>query len=124
MLSSGTVPSISYRTVEVSVDGVGLRWLISGTEGEIELTTPETPLQMGMPGATLKMRRNGRHAGNVDFGGDRAFLEILAPGKNVALTYEAFANGDTESYANFESAVGIHRLLDRIVASAQLSRSF
>jgi hypothetical protein len=49
MLSSGALASIAYRTVPDSptTDGVGIRWIMTGSDGEIEITTPEIQWQMG-----------------------------------------------------------------------------
>ena len=43
-LNSGAVVSANFRRIPFglrTVDNNGLRWVITGTEGEIELTTPE-----------------------------------------------------------------------------------
>ena len=42
---------------------------------------------------------------------------------NVASLYDAFAKGDTEKYATFESAAKTHRLLDRIKNYAVIQES-
>lgn len=43
-LESGAVAAINFRRIPFgnkTVDNVGVRWVITGTEGEIELTTQE-----------------------------------------------------------------------------------
>jgi len=43
-LNSGAVVSVNFRRIPFglkTVDHTGLRWVITGTEGEVELTTPE-----------------------------------------------------------------------------------
>ncbi|GAD97179.1 oxidoreductase, putative [Paecilomyces variotii No. 5] len=120
-LENGAGASISFRSVPAAVDGVGFRWLISGTKGEIEITMPESHWQMGNPGATLKLRVGKDSAAqDVDFSTlqDPSISKIPFPGPNTASLYEAFAKGDRESYATFESSLKLHKLLDRIVQAS------
>jgi hypothetical protein len=56
ILESGALASISFRTVASTVDNVGIRWLISGAEGEIEVTTPQMSWQIRSPGWNLKIK--------------------------------------------------------------------
>ena len=119
-LSSGAVASLSYRTAATSVDGVGVRWIITGTEGEIEVITPEIAWQMGPPGTAIKVRsgKDGE-VENVEFGSAGVAEKVGFPGKNTALTYEAFATGETGKFATFESALKTHRLLDAILTGSE-----
>lgn len=39
VLENGGVASLTNRSVRAAVDDSGFRWIISGTKGEIELTT-------------------------------------------------------------------------------------
>lgn len=43
ILKSGAVVSTNYRQIpaKTTVTRTGIRWIITGTQGEIELTTPE-----------------------------------------------------------------------------------
>ena len=40
-LANGALASISFRKARKPVDALGLRWLITGTKGELEVTFPE-----------------------------------------------------------------------------------
>ena len=120
-LKSGGVASINYHWVPVgkTVNGTGVRWTIVGTKGEIEITTPETTWQIGIPGATFKIQDRDGEVQDVDFSDstEPAYVSSVAlPGTNTARVMEAFAKGEKDKYADFEDALEIHRLLDVIRA--------
>ncbi|PQE03096.1 oxidoreductase family protein [Rutstroemia sp. NJR-2017a BVV2] len=118
-LESDAIVSIDYREPGgPSASGVGLRWIITGTEGEIELTAPELMWQIGTPGATLRMRlRNKGSSEDVEYedASEPDYIKNLAiPSKGVARSWEAFATGDTDKYATFEQARAVLRTIDAI----------
>ncbi|KAI1754064.1 oxidoreductase [Xylaria castorea] len=124
VLESDAVASIQVRKPKNEVDSVGFRWLISGTEGELEIIFPHTEMssnwQFGDPKRTLRLRVGNDEAQNVDFLANDEFegkVPMLAA--NVARQYRAFAKGgEQEAVATFESALRSHRLLDRIIKAA------
>jgi predicted dehydrogenase len=124
ILESGAIASIAQRHTGTSADGVGVHWIISGTEGEIEVTVPDTPLQaqwqFGDPGRALKLRIGTGEIQNVKFldNGDVLEANVPFPGTNTARMYKEFAKGDSDVVPTFESAIKTHRLLDRIAKSA------
>ncbi len=99
-----------------------MHWLITGTEGEIEIVTPEVQWQLGPPGTKLRVRT--KEAGFEEVGWEEGIREeehvnkVGFPGTNVARVYEAFAKGEKGKYSDFEDAVVRHRMLDMIVKSA------
>jgi predicted dehydrogenase len=122
VLTSGAVAAISFRKAKKPVDDLSIRWLITGTEGEIEVTVPEGHFQMGPDGSTLRLRVGKE--GEVQ---DVSFKEAAVPehiqkapvvGRNTARVYEAFGQ-DQEKYADFESALKTHKLLDQIARDAK-----
>jgi predicted dehydrogenase len=121
-LSSGAVASIAFRKPTEAVDNVGFRWLITGTEGEIEVTSAQAQWQMADPSFKLRVKvGKGVEAREVDFraGGDARLSALLPRAINTARSYAAFAKGDETRYATFESALKTKKLLDRILESAQ-----
>jgi predicted dehydrogenase len=120
-LSSGAVASITFRKPLSAVDNTGFRWLITGTKGEIEVTTKETMWQMADPSMKLRVKV-GREddAREVDYKDDvdDRFSSLDVVALNTARLYAAFAKGDDLHYATFESALETHRLLQRIAESA------
>jgi hypothetical protein len=67
ILESGAPASISFRTVNSTIYGVGICWIISETEGEIEVTTPEMLGQLRRPGWTLKIKNGNGEAKDGEF---------------------------------------------------------
>ncbi|KAI1111798.1 oxidoreductase [Nemania sp. NC0429] len=119
ILESDALVSISLRHPGADADGASFRWIISGTEGEIEVIVPQSGWQMGEPKRTLKLKTGADEAQEVDFlAEDELEGKVPAVSANVARQYRAFAKGDTEAAATFESALKNHRLLDRIVRAA------
>lgn len=125
VLESNAVASIQVRKPKAEVDGVTFRWIISGTEGEIEVLVPHeewlrSHWQFGEPKRTLRLRIGDSEAQNVDFlVGDEFEGKVPLHAANVARQYRAFAKGDTkEAVSTFESALRTHRLLDRIIKAA------
>jgi predicted dehydrogenase len=118
---SGAVASICSRDLMHTVDGIGLRWLITGTKGEIEVTTPEGQWQMSDPRRKLRLKIGDNEAVEVPFANheDKTGLERLSI--NVAGVYEAFLKGDQSHYATFDSALKTHVLLDDILKRSGFS---
>ena len=115
-LSSGAFGSIQMRRTHRSIDGSGLRWLITGTEGEIELTLDGYGIQIGVDPQRMRMTvGSGGETKEVDFAVEDEpghIKNLNPPAKNVGRLYEAFAKG--EGYADFSTALKLHRLLDDV----------
>ncbi|KAI0451561.1 oxidoreductase [Xylaria acuta] len=124
VLESDAVASIQVRKGKIEVDDVSFRWLISGTEGEIEVIVPRAGFssnwQFGEPKRTLRLKIGDSEAHNVDYLANDEFEgKVPGPAANVARQYRAFAKGDTkEAVATFKSALKTQRLLDRILRAA------
>ncbi|KAI0203578.1 oxidoreductase [Astrocystis sublimbata] len=119
ILESGALASISARKSKNEVDDVSFRWIISGTEGEIEVLVPKFAWQMGNPERTLRLKVGTNDAENVDFmGNDKFESNVPMLAANVARQYAALAKGDPNAFADFNSALKTHVLLDRIVKAA------
>ena len=105
-----------------SADSRGMTWLITGTLGELEITTPEMQWQLGPPGTSIKIRTKDsagvEEVGYEDEGEAGHVRGVKFPGTNTARVYEAFATGRKGNYAGFGDAVGLHAMLDRIRAGA------
>lgn len=120
VLASGAVASLVQRKPQDPLDGLGLRWLITGTEGEIEITSPEQHYSVGPPGRKLRLKIGKGETQDIDFSAPQGIFDPSWDfnSHNVALQYDAFANGDTSRYATFESALKTRRLMDDIVQKA------
>ncbi|KAI0184396.1 putative oxidoreductase [Xylaria flabelliformis] len=124
VLESDAVASIQVRKPKIEADGVAFRWLISGTEGELEVIIPNTGFgsnwQFGDTQRTLRLRVGNDEAQNVDFLANDEFEgKVPTSAANVARQYRAFAKGgEQEAVATFNSALRSHKLLDRIIKAA------
>lgn len=124
-LSSGALASLSYYTAPATtIDNTGIRWLITGTEGEIEVTTPEGQWQMGTSEAVLKLREGKGEVQTLnwqDVKEDPALKGLDDAARGVGRVYEAFLGGqeEKEKVADFKDAVKTHELFDRIRAAAK-----
>ncbi|KKO99481.1 oxidoreductase family protein [Trichoderma harzianum] len=54
-LETGAIANVAFRKVDKTVDGKGLKWLISGTKGEIELSMDGPMLQMDLEKKHLRL---------------------------------------------------------------------
>lgn len=116
-LQSGAVASVTVRKTTKPVDELGLRWLISGTNGEIEITMEEDHLQQAPPGRKIRLRREKEEVDVFEFGSveEPGYISSVAQtGINTARVYEDIATGK-DGFADFKQATDLHRLLDKMV---------
>ena len=123
-LASGAIISLTYRSTPAgSVDAKGLRWLITGTEGEMEILTPELQWQFGPPGTTVTVKTKEGGAEEIVYekeGKEEEHVgKVPFPGTNTARLYEAFARGRKEGFADFGDAVVRHGMLEKVVESSR-----
>ncbi|KAF4629044.1 hypothetical protein G7Y89_g9105 [Cudoniella acicularis] len=120
-LENDALASIVFRKARSAADNVGFRWYITGTEGEIVITTEEGVWQHGISSKRsikLKIGKEGETE-QIDFstGDISRASKVPSPGTNTARQYESFAKPDGE-VVTFESALKTHRLLEKIAKSA------
>ncbi|SPO06526.1 uncharacterized protein DNG_09216 [Cephalotrichum gorgonifer] len=118
ILENGALASINFFKSETPVTpSRELVWRITGTEGEIEFSSPEHVWQFGHPQAEINVRigKDGEPT-KVELDPQGAVIDSLPQlAQNIALVYEAFAEGDTDKFPTFEKAAETHRLLQRIL---------
>lgn len=117
-LENGAIASINYSTFPHSALDEGVRWTISGTKGQIVVTTGVDQWQ-NMPNEKIvvKVKRAEQDVEVVAL--DNEVLQGLqVKGYNTAREWEAFRKGDKGNFANFEDAVKSHEVLDRIMTVA------
>lgn len=126
-LPSGAFASIAWRpnrrlsyplAPDVNDDRY-FRWVITGSKGEIEMTTPDAQYQMTGSLNRLYLTKNVVRQ-QVDVPKEHGELSFLA--ENHAAQYAAFARGDTSRYADFEEAAKFARIMEELreIARAQL----
>jgi predicted dehydrogenase len=119
LTEQGVLSSFTVRKSKAPIDDAGIRWIISGTKGEVSITGPEMWQTLDKE-LHLHVRKGSEAPEEVEFDALRVDVaDKVAPiGANVASMYHAFAKGDESKYATFESATKTHRLLDRIRKAA------
>lgn len=121
VLKSGAVASINIRTNTAPVDGVGFRWIISGTKGEIEVATKPGFFQGGLPGTVIYLKKRGEDAAQTIEWADSEpthVAKIEGSAQSIARTYAAFAEGRTADYGTLESGLAVHRAMERATKDA------
>jgi predicted dehydrogenase len=116
-LASGAVASLAYYTAPgPRIDSTGVHWIITGSEGQIELITPEGQWQLEAPGTSLKVvaGKGAVEVVQIDGKDGNVVKNLLQVGRNTARAYEAFLSGEEgrDRFANFGDAVKTHELLD------------
>ncbi|PGH07398.1 hypothetical protein AJ79_06300 [Helicocarpus griseus UAMH5409] len=119
VLNSGAVASITLRCTSDSADEAGHRWIISGTEGELQFTIPAgnfIQIQGHLSEAKVLLKRWKGETEEVDFKRNEPAHVSSVTGDviNTARLYESFATGDEDGYPSFESARKVHHLIDRM----------
>lgn len=114
--NTGAPASISFRTTK-SKEDIGIRWIISGSKGEIEITSGRGQWQIDSADKKLRVRLNDGEVRDVEV--TTADLGVAAgisdKAVNTALILDAFAKGETAGFADFAAALKNHKLLDQIL---------
>lgn len=114
----GAPASISFRSSRATIEDVGVRWIITGTKGEIEITADRNQWQIesGSKKLKLKLFESGEVREYDMPSADLGVASNLADSAvNTALIVDGFAKGTEGSYADFASALKMHKLLDTIL---------
>ncbi|GKT91178.1 oxidoreductase family protein [Colletotrichum tofieldiae] len=117
-LQSGVAASLNFRTTSASVDNIGARWIISGTKGEIEASWgPGLMWQAHDPSKKIKVKLCTGEEREVELKRPDApaVANVSDLGLNTALILDAFDKGNSSRFADFESALKNHRLLEEIL---------
>lgn len=119
VLTNGALASVCIRSLRPAADDTGFRWVISGTKGEIELTSPPG-IMTGLPGVKIRMRNWGTDAEDVSVSQEDPshIKSVTEPGTNVARTWEAFNEGAEDRFSSISDSVKVHELLEKIIDGA------
>ncbi|KAF2760129.1 NAD(P)-binding protein [Pseudovirgaria hyperparasitica] len=94
-------------------EGQGLDWRIYGETGEIKLTAGGAMMNVGHPDTKIQLYQDGGELVEVQADKDE-WSELPQPAQNIARIYEAFADGRTDNYLDWETAVVRHKLIDEL----------
>lgn len=119
VLENGAAAFLSLRSVRKTVADVGFRWLISGTDGEIEYTSGPGVVQW-LPNPEIRVRKWGgaTETISVDSTEQEHVASLGPPSNNIARVWEAFAVGDSEPVATLEQSLVVHQVLEKIIREA------
>jgi predicted dehydrogenase len=112
ILNSGAVVSLHLRG-GTSIDK-GLRWMIYGEKGEIEITGWAALLHVNVPGVTWAVKVSNAN-GEITRSEDVGDVEGQPA---VGRIYDAFAEGNKDGYADFEDGVVMHRIIQAMKDSS------
>lgn len=118
-LETGATASFHLRSGNNDADGNMLRWLITGTEGLVEVTQKtgqfvrdkSVEIKLVKGGEVTTVELDWETKGEFEMFGDNVVL--ATPGRN----YKAIADNVEEAIIDFEHAARRHKLLDQIVRS-------
>lgn len=120
-LASGAVLSYHLRGGPAfsGSPSAGAFWRIYGTEGEIQLTGPDSYLQIAEENVKIEVSVHGSKETETVEGGEDEWSKMMIYGRNVARLYDAFADGG-EGVLTWEEAVKRHRFVEGIYAKARV----
>ncbi|KAF2703854.1 NAD(P)-binding protein [Pleomassaria siparia CBS 279.74] len=116
-LTSCAVANIHFRSSDNDADGNTFRWLISGTEGLVEVTQQagqpardkSTIIRLVQGGKVTNLELDWETEGEFKMFGDQVML--ATPGRN----YKAIAESNGEAIMDFEHAAKRHKMVDTII---------
>ena len=112
-LPSGAPLSLVFRRGNPFKGTPGINWLIHGEKGEIKVTSASAGLQATDDEQSIAVHDFATDSvEEVEW--DNNFRDLPPPARNVAAMYEAFADGETAKYPDFEHAVLRHKQIDEV----------
>lgn len=113
VLKSGATAAFSIRTCPLPADGVGFRWVLTGTQGEAAFTAGPGGFQMTPAGAKIILKKGVADAEEVKFSQKEGeYYANMGPmGANTLRFYEAVAKGDAGAYSTIEQTLETEKLM-------------
>ena len=102
-----------------------LQWHIVGDKGELFVTNPVALMDIMHGGVKVLLKEGGsKVASEVELPADAAVDNLKHPAQNVGRLYEAFANRETELYADWKLARVRHELINEIYERSDGEQAF
>ncbi|KAF7557372.1 hypothetical protein G7Z17_g680 [Cylindrodendrum hubeiense] len=116
VVEGGAAASMQLRSSTTSVDGLGQRWIISGTEGEIIFTAGPGFLNFGLPDEKIMVKKWKEEAKEVNFAREEGdyYGKAGLVSTNTLRLYEAIAKGEANAYTTIEQSLKTQELVERI----------
>ena len=109
--------SVTFRRGQPFKNTPGLTWFVYGEKGEIRLTSTAAALQANDAEFQIDLHDFATDAIET-IHVERRFTDFPIPARNVAAMYEAFANGKTDKYPDFQHAVMRHKMIAEMFRSS------
>jgi predicted dehydrogenase len=120
--SSGTLLTYQMRAGPSFPGEPGCRWIINGSKGDIQITNPRGCFDIEHAGIEIKYRKAGEQEAEIVKLAEDELSGLEHPAQNVGRLYEAYAKGETESYANWKVALRRHKFIDEMFERGDGSR--
>ncbi|KAJ4155995.1 hypothetical protein LMH87_001212 [Akanthomyces muscarius] len=116
IMNSGATAALSIRTCPLPADGVGFRWLITGTEGEAAFTAGPGVFQMNPTSAKITLKKGVADSEEIEFNQKEGnYYANMGPmGGNTMRFYEAVAKGDVGAYSTIEQTLETEKLMHEL----------
>ncbi|KAI1855808.1 hypothetical protein JX265_012071 [Neoarthrinium moseri] len=111
---SGALLSYHLYGGKAFAPGEGLHWRILGDRGELSITASGTNLQMGFPDCKIRLFDNRKDTVEEIPLVEDEWTKLPIPAQNTARIYEAFADGRTGDYPDWDLSIQRHKLIDEM----------
>ncbi|KAI4826358.1 hypothetical protein E4T44_09946 [Aureobasidium sp. EXF-8845] len=102
----------------------GCRWTINGSKGDIQITNPRGCFDIEHAGIEIKYKESGEKESEVVELEEDELSSLEHPAQNVGRLYEAYAKGETGSYADWKVALRRHKFVDEVFERADGKECF
>ncbi|OCL13185.1 NAD-P-binding protein [Glonium stellatum] len=113
-LESGALLTYHLRGGKPFGNEPGLLWRVYGETGEIQVTSSGSSISVGYPDTKIQLHDHA--SGNVEVVEVESdgWEKLPIPAQNIGRLYEAFADGKTAEYPDWEEAVVRHKLVEEL----------
>jgi predicted dehydrogenase len=122
--SNGTLLTYQMRAGPSFPGEPGCRWTINGSKGDIQITNPRGCFDIEHAGIEIKYRKAGEKEAEVVELENDELSGFGHPAQNVGRLYEAYAKGETESYADWTVALRRHKFIHEMFERGDGKHSF
>lgn len=120
-LASDAVFSLTLRGGH-PISGLGCLWTIHGEKGDIQVTSPASPIWCSVDGMKVKVKTFDEPEREVAIREDD-FTKLGSFAANIGRLYDAYRKNEHEDLMDFEAGLKRHRLIDAVFRSSESGKS-
>ena len=121
---SGTLLNYGLRSAAPFPGEPGMRWTINGEKGEVLITCPSAMFDINHEGVKIQLHElSNDKAEDIELPADK-LADLQHPAQNVGRLYEAYAEGDTKGYCDWNLALKRHELIEEMFQRGDGSKPF